>query len=132
MEEDPRYLPVKSSLLQRSSIQRQINDLREAIQEAEDLIQYEQAHNPEILYAIDIVERFLRKKKRVCYGGTAINALLPKKLRFYDEDKDLPDYDFFTPEPDTDVAELVGELKTAALWKSFSALECIKEHSRFW
>lgn len=113
MEEDPRHLFVKSSLLQRSSIQRQIDNLKNAVEEAEELIQYEHAHNPEILYAIDIVERFLRKNKRICYGGTAINALLPVKLRFYDIDKDLPDYDFFSPNPDEDVNELVLELKEA-------------------
>lgn len=106
-------MPVKSNLLQRSSIQRQIQHLQNAVEEADELIQYEQAHNPEILYAIDIVERFLRKKKRVCYGGTAINALLPKKLRFYDNEKSLPDYDFFTPNPDEDVNEIVLELKQA-------------------
>ena len=113
MEEDPRYLPVKSSLLQRPGIQRQILQLQAAVEEAQDLIQYAQAHNPDILFAIEIVEKFLKKKKRVCYGGTAINAILPKKLRFYDEDKDLPDYDFFTPQPDEDVGELVLELKKA-------------------
>ena len=113
MEEDPRHLHVKSNFLKRSSIQRQIEHLQNAVEEAEGLIQYEHAHNPEILYAVDIVERFLRKKKRVCYGGTAINALLPKKLRFYDNERDLPDYDFFTPNPDEDVSEIVLELKQA-------------------
>ena len=113
MEEDPKYFPLKSNLLQRSSIQRQLEHLRETVAEAETIINYEQAHNPEILYAVDIVEQFLKRKRRVCYGGTAINALLPKRLRFYDTDKDLPDYDFFTPDPDSDVGELVLELKKA-------------------
>lgn len=111
MEEDPRHLPVKSIFLKQSTVQKQLEYLRDTIEEAQDIIHYEQAHNPEILFAIDIIERFLRKKKRVCYGGTAINAILPKKLQFYDTDKDLPDYDFFTPDPDTDVQELVLELK---------------------
>lgn len=113
MEEDPRRLPVKSIFLKQSTVQKQLDLLKATVDEAQDIIDYEQAHNPEILYAIDIIERFLRKKKRVCYGGTAINMLLPKKLRFYDVEKDLPDYDFFTPEPDTDVQELVMELKKA-------------------
>jgi hypothetical protein len=111
MEEDPRYLPVKSIFLKQSTVQRQLDILRDTVEEAEDLIHYEQAHNPEILFAIDIIERFLRKKKRVCYGGTAINAILPKKLRFYDPERDLPDYDFFTPDTEADVQELVLELK---------------------
>lgn len=113
MEEDAKYFPVKSHLLQRPVIQRQIEQLQGAIEEAQELIQYAQASNPDILFALDIVERFLRKKKRVCYGGTAINAILPKKLKFYDENKDLPDYDFFTPDPTEDVTQLVMELKKA-------------------
>lgn len=113
MEEDPHYLPVKSSLLKRSTIQKQLQLLEAAVEEAQDIIHFEQAHNPEILYALDIIENFLRKKKRVCYGGTAINAILPKKLRFYDETTDLPDYDFFTPDPDSDIQELVSQLKKA-------------------
>jgi hypothetical protein len=113
MEEDPRYLPVKSIFLKRSTIQKQLDLVKHAVEEAEDIIHYEQAHNPEIIYALDIIEQFLRRRKRVCYGGTAINAVLPKKLRFYDETKDLPDYDFFTPDPETDVEEVVLELKKA-------------------
>lgn len=113
MEEDLSYLPVKSIFLKQSSIQKQLDLLKNAVEEAQDAIGYEQAHNPEILYALDIIEHFLRKRKRVCYGGTAINAVLPKKLRFYDEDKDLPDYDFFTPDPESDIEEVVLELKKA-------------------
>ncbi len=113
MEEDARYFPVKSIFLKQSTVQKQLDYLRNTVEEAQEIIQYEQAHNPEILFALDIIERFLKKKKRVCYGGTAINAILPKKLRFYDEDKDLPDYDFFTPDPDSDVQDLVMELKKA-------------------
>jgi hypothetical protein len=56
--------------------------------------------------ALGIVEDFLRKKKRVCYGGMAINAHLPPKMKFYDFSKVLPDYDFFTPEPEEDIQEL--------------------------
>lgn len=113
MEEDPRYLPVKSVFLKQSTVQKQLDMLKNVVEEAQDIIDYEQAHNPEIIFALEIIERFLRRKDRVCYGGTAINAILPKKLQFYDEDKDLPDYDFFTPDPDEDVKDLVGELKKA-------------------
>jgi hypothetical protein len=113
MEEDPRFLPFKTSLLKRSTIQKEMEMLKNAVDEAQEIINFEQAHNSEILFAIELVEQFLRKKKRVCYGGTAINALLPKKLKFYDEEVDLPDYDFFTPDPETDVKELVAMLRKA-------------------
>ena len=36
-------------------------------------------------------------RKLVCYGGTAINALLPPDDQFYDMSIELPDYDFFSP-----------------------------------
>lgn len=113
MEEDPRYLPFKSSLLKRSTIVKQMEMLQNAVDEAQEIINFEQAHNAEILFALGLVEDFLKKRKRVCYGGTAINAILPKKLQFYDKDKDLPDYDFFTPDPESDIQELVASLKKA-------------------
>ena len=45
----------------------------------------------------NILENFLKSKKFVCYGGTAINNILPKKEQFYDRNIELPDYDFFSP-----------------------------------
>jgi len=35
----------------------------------------------------------------MCYGGTAINNLLPKKEQFYDKSIEFPDYDFFSKTP---------------------------------
>ena len=32
----------------------------------------------------------------VCYGGTAINNILPLEDQFYDKSTELPDYDFFS------------------------------------
>ena len=46
---------------------------------------------------LGVVERFMKKNKRICYGGTAINSILPKDKQFYDFDIDIPDYDFFSP-----------------------------------
>ena len=45
----------------------------------------------------NILETFLKTKKFVCYGGTAINNILPKDQQFYDKNIELPDYDFFSP-----------------------------------
>lgn len=85
--------------------------LEAVIEEAQERIDKEAASSPEIRFALDIVEQFLRRKGRVCYGGTAMNAQLPKNLQFYSPEKDLPDYDFFTPEIEKDTEELVNELK---------------------
>jgi hypothetical protein len=113
MEEDIQEYQFKSEVLSKSSIQRQIEQLKSIADQAADIIQYESAHNPEIQYAIDIVGNFLRKKGRVCYGGTAINAILPRGLRFYDPQKELPDYDFFTPDTESDIKDIVNDLQQA-------------------
>lgn len=113
MEETPKSSSLRSGYLKQSVIQDQIRRLESAVDEAQEIIDYETAHNPEILYALDIVEDFIRSKKRVCYGGTAINAILPSALQFYDTEKDLPDYDFFTPDPENDLKELVKRLQEA-------------------
>ena len=49
--------------------------------------------DPRIRRIIEIVEDFLRKKL-ICYGGTAINNILPEQDQFYNKDIELPDYDF--------------------------------------
>ena len=56
-------------------------------------------NSPDIQHIIEIVELFLKNKKRVCYGGTAINNILPLEAQFYDKKTELPDYDFFSPDP---------------------------------
>ena len=113
MEEDGESLTYKSKLLQKATIQQQLNALKDYADAAEELQGYEIAHNPEILYSLDIIEQFLRRKGRVCYGGTAINALLPKSLKFYDKDKTLPDYDFYTPDLEGDIHDLLTMLEKA-------------------
>jgi hypothetical protein len=113
MEEDIYDYEFKSDVLNKASVKRQIESLAAAADKANEIIKYESAHNPEIQYAIDIIGNFLRKKGRVCYGGTAINAILPRNLRFYDPQKDLPDYDFFTPNPEEDIKDIVKDLQQA-------------------
>jgi len=62
--------------------------------------------NPTIKEIISIVEQFIIKKKLICYGGTAINNILPKKDQFYDLTREIPDYDFFSPNSLDDAKEL--------------------------
>ena len=68
--------------------------LRQAVDSVDQIEGEELLRNPEVKEIITIVEEFLRKKL-VCYGGTAINALLPTDDQFYDPAVELPDYDFF-------------------------------------
>jgi len=108
MEEDSRE--ILSPLLEKPLIQKQFEQLDKVVTEAQKRIDYTVAHDPDIIKAIDIVERFLRKQKRVCYGGQAINALLPKARQFYDTNYMIPDYDFFSPNSRADSDELVEML----------------------
>jgi hypothetical protein len=45
----------------------------------------------------------------MCYGGTAINNLLPEKERFYDPEYDVPDYDFYSETPQLHAMRLADE-----------------------
>lgn len=110
MEED-----IHSSIIEQHLPKDKLVETRldKAISKAQEILDYESAHNSEVLQALDIVKQFIIQKKRVCYGGTAMNALLPKKDKFYDPDYDLPDYDFLTPDGNSDVVELVSKLKSA-------------------
>lgn len=111
MEEETRQRPINSKVLETESIKRQIDILKAAIDEAQELMDYETAHDPQTVAAIRVVEQFLRKTGRVCYGGQAINAHLPAKLKFYDEEYDVPDFDFFSPNSEKDVNDLVVALQ---------------------
>jgi hypothetical protein len=73
--------------------------LRQAVDKVDKIEGEELLKNPEVKSIIEIVEHFLRKTKCVCYGGTAINALLPPDDQFYDPTTELPDYDFFSTTP---------------------------------
>jgi hypothetical protein len=87
--------------------------LKAAIDVATEKQKYIAAHDIEMKRALEVVQGFIKKKKRVCYGGTAMNMILPEKKRFYNSEYDLPDYDFFTPSMDKDIEQLLDELKGA-------------------
>ena len=80
--------------------------LRSAVDKAEKISSRQRIENPEIKKIIDIVETFLKTRKLVCYGGTAINNILPVKDQFYDKELELPDYDFYSTTPVEDAKAL--------------------------
>ena len=80
--------------------------LRQAVDETEKETQEKIANSDEIQKMVKIVETFIKKKKCVCYGGTAINNILPKHAQFYDKTVEIPDYDFFSPNALNDAKEL--------------------------
>jgi hypothetical protein len=81
--------------------------LRTAVDIAEEQKGQKIANSPEVKRIINIVENFLKTKQLVCYGGTAINSLLPKKDQFYNYNLEMPDYDFYSPDALNNAKELV-------------------------
>tara|TARA_Y100000591_G_C21851322_1_gene711862 strand:+ start:1005 stop:2630 length:1626 start_codon:yes stop_codon:yes gene_type:complete len=80
--------------------------LRTAVDKIGKKIGSNKLNNPEIKKIINIVENFLRINKQICYGGTAINNILPLEDQFYDKSFELPDYDFFSKSPLKDAKKL--------------------------
>uniref|UniRef100_A0A6C0I6L1 Poly(A) polymerase catalytic subunit domain-containing protein n=1 Tax=viral metagenome TaxID=1070528 RepID=A0A6C0I6L1_9ZZZZ len=80
--------------------------LRTAVDKAEERQGRKSANSPEIKQIITIVENFIRQKKLICYGGTAINNILPKQDQFYNKDIEIPDYDFYSADALNDAKEL--------------------------
>jgi hypothetical protein len=80
--------------------------LRHAVDETQELYKAKVANSDEVLKMIDILETFLIEKKLICYGGTAINNILPKSAQFYNRDVEIPDYDFYSPHALADAKEL--------------------------
>lgn len=120
--QDPDYMaPEYSSITSTTSsdyftkekFQDQIQRIKDASDVAHKKVDYITAHNEEVLYAIEIVEKFLRKSRRICYGGQAINAHLPAKHKIYDPQYSIPDYDFFTSGPEKDITNITKELQKA-------------------
>lgn len=94
--------------------------LRHAVDETDILQKQKIANSDDVKNMIEILEDFLIKKKLICYGGTAINNILPKYAQFYDRDVEVPDYDFFSMNALEDAKELTdifyaaGYLETEA------------------
>ena len=70
--------------------------LRHAVDETTMIKGQEIVKNDDVQKMILILENFLIKKKFICYGGTAINNILPKSDQFYNREIEIPDYDFFS------------------------------------
>lgn len=86
--------------------EKEIDILRSAIDIAERKKGMNVINNPDVQKIISILEDFLKVKKLICYGGTAINNILPLEDQFYDKDIEIPDYDFYSPNPLDDAKEL--------------------------
>jgi len=84
----------------------QLTILKKSIEKATQIMGKKKMSSPEIIKIIEIVETFIKKKKLLLYGGTAINNILPKNEQFYDYETTIPDYDFFSTNAMNDAIEL--------------------------
>jgi hypothetical protein len=84
----------------------ELSILRMAVDKAEEKIGKRIVNSEDIQKIIKIVEDFIKRKNLICYGGTAINNILPTEEQFYNKDAEIPDYDFFTTNALQDAKEL--------------------------
>lgn len=126
MESEIEHTHISSGFFDKERFQKQLDIINQASELAQAKTDYVSAHDDNVIRAIDVVEEFLRKQHRLCYGGQAINAHLPAKYKFYDPDYSIPDYDFFTPNQHRDISVLVKMLKNAG-FTEISAREGMHE-----
>jgi hypothetical protein len=88
-------------------------EVDEVIALAQEQIDKEAASDPDVKKMIKIVREFIETHRVMCYGGTAINNLLPPEDQFYDYSTEIPDYDFFSETPQLHAAKLADRLVNA-------------------
>ncbi len=101
IENIEKLSPIESKLLHKS------------VEKAEQKITKKIIKQRKITDIMKIVENFIRDKELICYGGTAINNILPKDLQFYTNDFYIPDYDFFSTKPIQDTKTLANKFYKA-------------------
>ena len=79
------------------------------LKEAQNRVDFDEANNPAVKTILGHVKDFVKRERVMCYGGTAINNLLPASDRFYDPHYDVPDYDFYTETPQEHAMKLADE-----------------------
>jgi hypothetical protein len=89
--------------------------IEKAAEEAQEIIDKNEASNPLVKKMMAIVHKFLQNSKTICYGGTAINNLLSNENQFYDPERDIPDYDFFSVTPQKHAKQLSDILSKAGI-----------------
>jgi hypothetical protein len=82
--------------------------LRMSVDKAEEKLGKRIVNSEDIKNIIQIVEDFIKRKNLICYGGTAINNILPSEDQFYNKEVEIPDYDFFTTNALEDAKELAN------------------------
>lgn len=76
--------------------EKELSILRHAVDKIQSHEKKKIVNSSEVKEIIQIVEEFIKSKELICYGGTAINNILPDNDQFYDKSMEIPDYDFFS------------------------------------
>lgn len=76
-----------------SSIDKELNIVKMVAEMAQK--KYTERLTSKTLDIIRNVEKFIKDNNLICYGGIAINNILPKRDQFY-KPSEFPDYDFFS------------------------------------
>ena len=93
--------------------------LRMAVDKAEEKMGKRIVNSEDVQKIINIVEDYLKMEDLICYGGTAINNILPEEDKFYNTDVEIPDYDFFS----YDALEKAKKLADIYYKKGFTEVE---------
>ena len=83
--------------------------VKQAVENITARVGAKKTSDPKMKDIIAIVERFIKKHELVCYGGTAINNILPEEAQFYDKKTEIPDYDFYSPKALEHAKDLADE-----------------------
>ena len=92
-----------------------MEDLRTVIETLQLSNDKAAAANPTVKMSLSVVKEFLQTHPVMCYGGTAINNLLPEADRFYDLTTTIPDYDFYSKIPQEHAMLLADKLQAAGV-----------------
>jgi hypothetical protein len=86
--------------------QKEMKILEDSISHIEENLKKTEVNDPKLKEILNILEKFIKKKELICYGGLAINNILPYQDQFYDFTKEIPDYDVFSKNALEDAKEL--------------------------
>jgi hypothetical protein len=82
---------------------------KKLLDEAQNRVDFQEANDPDVRKILRYVKDFIKRSRVLCYGGTAINNLLPQSEQFYDPNYDVPDYDFYSETPQEHAMKLADE-----------------------
>jgi len=92
-----------------------MEEIRKIVKDLETENNRVAASDPGTVTSLAVVKNFLKNHRVLCYGGTAINNLLPKEDQFYNPEEDVPDYDFFSKTPQAHSVIIANKLKAEGI-----------------